>query len=113
MGQIYEIRLWKRRMGHMSFDKLVKVRKKEAVRDMPKIIKLSNFICSHYQHRKKTKVSFMKNEYSTSKPLELVHTDLYGPTRTKSLQGEYYFMLFTDDYTRMTWVISLIHVISI
>jgi hypothetical protein len=41
-------------------------------------------------------------EYSTSKPLELVHTDLFGPTRTKNIQGEYYFILFIDDYTRMT-----------
>ena len=40
---------------------------------------------------------------TTSHPLEIVHTDLCGPTRTKSLQGEYYFMLFIDDYTRMTW----------
>jgi hypothetical protein len=43
-------------------------------------------------------------EYSTSKPLELVHTNLCGPTRTKCIQGEYYFILFIDDYTGMTWV---------
>ena len=36
-------------------------------------------------------------------PIEIVHTNLCGPTRTKILQGEYYFMLFIDDYTRMTW----------
>jgi hypothetical protein len=40
-------------------------------------------------------------------PLELVHIDLCGPTRTKILQGERYFMLFIDDYTRMTWVTFL------
>ena len=26
---------------------------------------------------------------------------------TKSLQGEYYFMLLIDDYTKMTWVTFL------
>jgi hypothetical protein len=36
--------------------------------------------------------------------LELVHTELYGPKRTKIMQGEHYFILFIDDYTRMTWV---------
>jgi transposase InsO family protein len=40
-------------------------------------------------------------------PLELVHTDLCGLARTKSLQGEMYFMLLIDDYTRMTWVTFL------
>ena len=34
-------------------------------------------------------------------------TDLYGPTRNKILQGEYYFMLLIDNYTRMTWVTIL------
>jgi hypothetical protein len=52
-------------------------------------------------------VSFKTKEYATSKPLELVHTDLCGPTRTKSLQGESYFMFLIDDYTRMTWVTFL------
>ena len=37
----------------------------------------------------------------TSHPLEIVHTDLCGSTRTKIPQGEYYFMLLIDDYTRM------------
>jgi transposase InsO family protein len=41
------------------------------------------------------------------KPLELVHTDLCGPTRTQSLQGEKYFMFLIDDYSRMTWVTFL------
>jgi transposase InsO family protein len=49
-------------------------------------------------------VSFKSKECSTSRPLELVHTDLCGPTRTPTLQGERYFMLFIDDYTRMVWV---------
>jgi transposase InsO family protein len=33
--------------------------------------------------------------------------DLCGPTRTQSLQGENFFMLLIDDYSRMTWVAFL------
>jgi hypothetical protein len=33
-----------------------------------------------------------------------VHTDLVGPTTTKGLKGEKYFMLLVDDYTRMNVV---------
>ena len=68
-------------MGHMSFENLVKYSKKLEVRDMPKIIKPSNPICKQCQHGNQTIVSFKKHEYSTSKPLELIHTDLCGPTR--------------------------------
>lgn len=40
-------------------------------------------------------------------PLELVHINLCGPTRTTSMQGERYFMLLIDDYSSMTWVTFL------
>ena len=36
-----------------------------------------------------------------------MHTDLCGPMRRKGLEGELYFMLLIDDYTRMTWVCFL------
>jgi hypothetical protein len=36
-----------------------------------------------------------------------VHTNLVGPTTTKVLKGERYFMLLVDDYTRMTAVCFL------
>ena len=43
----------------------------------------------------------------SSHPLEIIHTDLCGPTKTKILQGDHYFMLLINDYTRMTWVTFL------
>jgi hypothetical protein len=85
----------------------VKVGNLGAVRNLPKIIKPSNPMCRHCQLGKQTRIRFKTKEYSTSKPLELVQTDLCGPTRTKSLQGESYFMLFIDDFTRMGWVCFL------
>jgi hypothetical protein len=54
--------------------------------------------------RKKTKTRFKSKEYSTTKPMEIVDTDLVGPTTTKDLKGERYFMLLVDDYTRMNAV---------
>jgi hypothetical protein len=50
---------------------------------------------------------FKSKEYSTTRPLEISHTDLVGPTTTKGLKGEKYFMLLVDDYTRMTAVFFL------
>jgi hypothetical protein len=67
--QINESWLWHRRMVHIGFDNLIKFSKKEAMRDMPKVIKLSNSVCRHCQHGKKRRVRFKTKEYSTSKPL--------------------------------------------
>eukprot|EP00253_Pinus_taeda_P027661 PITA_27661 len=38
--------------------------------------------------------------------LELVHIDICGPMQTRSLGVAYCFLLFTDDCTRFSWVLS-------
>jgi hypothetical protein len=80
--------LWHIRMGHMHFDNLVKVSKREAVREIPQITKPSNTLCKHFQQGKKTKTRFKSKEYSTTRSLEIMHTNLVGPTTTKGLKGE-------------------------
>ena len=37
-------------------------------------------------------------------PFELVHSDVQGPCRVSSIRGFRYFIMFVDDFTRMTWV---------
>ena len=59
--------LWHRRMGHMHCDNLVKVSKREAVKEMPQITKPTNTLCKHCQQGKKTKTRFKSKEYSTRK----------------------------------------------
>jgi hypothetical protein len=58
MSQIDENLLWHRRMGHIGFENLIKVNKKEVVKNIPKIIKPSNPICRHCQHGKQTRIRF-------------------------------------------------------
>jgi hypothetical protein len=107
LGKEDESWLWHRRMGHIHFDNLVKFSKREAVREIPQITKPTNTLCKHCQQGKKTKTRFKSKEYSMTRPLEIVHTDLVGPTTTKGLKGEKYFMLLVYDYTRMIAVCFL------
>lgn len=39
--------------------------------------------------------------------LELIHSDLCGPMNTKSLSGSSYFLLFSDDFSRVSLVYLL------
>ena len=102
LGKEDESWLWHRRMGHIHFGNLIKISKKQAVRAMLEIKNLENSVCEHCQHGKQRRVEFKTKEHSTTRPLELVHTDLCGPTRSKGLNGEEYFMLLIDDFTKMT-----------
>jgi hypothetical protein len=58
MGKVHGSWLWHKRMGHIGFYNLIKVSKKEVVKDMSKIIKPSNFVCTHCQHGKQTRLRF-------------------------------------------------------
>jgi hypothetical protein len=107
LGKEDESCLWHRRMGHMHFDNLVKVSKREEVGEIPQITKPTNTLCKHCQQGNQTKTRFKSKEYSTTRTLKIVHTDLVGPTTTKGLKGERYFMLLFDDYIRMTAVCFL------
>jgi hypothetical protein len=43
----------------------------------------------------------------SSKPLELLHMDLFGPTSYKSIGGNLYYLVIVDDYSRYTWALFL------
>ena len=65
-------------------------------------------VCGPCQLGKQAKVKHPGTQTSaTSRPLELLHLDLMGPTRIESLGGERYIMVVVDDFTRYTWVILL------
>lgn len=46
---------------------------------------------------------------STSKPLELLHLDLFGPSQILSINHSKYVFVIVDDYYRFTWTIFLKH----
>jgi len=49
-----------------------------------------------------------KDIVSTSRPLELLHIDLFGPVNIASLYGSKYGLVIVDDYSRWTWVKFLV-----
>ena len=95
--------LWHQRMGHASYKHLSIVFKHELVLGVPKLSKMSNVVCGPCQLGKQTKAKHPSTQtLATSRPLELLHLDLMGPTRIKSLGGKRYIMVVVDNFTRYT-----------
>jgi transposase InsO family protein len=44
---------------------------------------------------------------TTTRPLEIIHMDLFGPIIYISIGGNKYGLVIIDDYSRFTWVFSL------
>jgi len=82
--------------------------RKDIVIGLPKLKFEKNKLCEACQREKQVKNSFQsKNVVSTSKPLELLHIDLFNPSRTMSLGVNYYGLAIVDDYSRFTWTLFL------
>lgn len=46
-----------------------------------------------------------RNSFSTAtEPLEVVHCDIWGPTSVTAIAGFRYYVLFTDSYSRNSWI---------
>jgi transposase InsO family protein len=48
-----------------------------------------------------------KNVMTTTRPLELLHMDLFGPVAYLSIGGSKYGLVIVDDFSRFTWVFFL------
>jgi hypothetical protein len=67
-----------------------------------------NKLCKACQAEKQVATHHpIKTMLSTSKPLELLHMDLFGPTTYKSIGGNLYCLVIVDDFSRYTWVMFL------
>lgn len=100
--------LWHARLGHLSMDKLKVMVKKDLVNGLPN---LTNFgggeVCEGCQYGKAHRLPFERSSSRSNAPLELIHSDLMGPTRTPSYSGNSFMLIFIDDFSRYTWVYFL------
>ena len=108
--QTNESWLWHRRLAHANMDSLSKLSKRKLVKGLPKIDYAKGEVCNACAQAKQVKSSFKpKNVVSTTRPLELIHMDLFGPIDVSSLGGSNYVFVIVDDYSRFTWTLFLRH----
>ena len=88
--------LWNKKFCHINFDSIVKTSSMFVARDFPKIVKPTNTMCKECIFKKHNRTSFPSKKSSTTAKLEIVHTYLSGPTKTRGFYGERYFMIFLE-----------------
>ncbi|XP_070042555.1 uncharacterized protein [Nicotiana tomentosiformis] len=78
-----------RRLGHANLSQLNKLAAKDLVLGLPKVEFTSDKVCDACVRGKHVRSSFKSKKFvSTSKLLELLHMDLYGPMRIRSRRGK-------------------------
>ncbi|GJS79216.1 putative ribonuclease H-like domain-containing protein [Tanacetum coccineum] len=103
-----ESMLWHRRLGHVNFKNINKLVKENLVRDLPLKRFENDQTCVACLKGKQHRASCKSKAFSPiTKPLFMLHMDLFGPTFVSSLMHKKYCLVVTDDYSRFSWVFFL------
>ena len=101
---------WHRRYGHISnstLELLVKNQSVEGLTVDPES-RLEDEDCESCIQAKMHRRPFPRKALHRSKePGEGIHSDLWGPARTRSTEGNYYYISFTDDASRRKTVLFM------
>ena len=97
--------LWHQRLGHMSEKGMKMLASKGRIPDLQNV-KID--FCEPCVLGKQKKVTFVKTgQPPKAGKLELIHSDVYGPTKVSSIGGSRFYVTFIDDSTRKVWVYFL------
>ena len=68
---------------------------------------IKNLVCDACLSSKSHRLPYSYSQHQTTKPLEIIHSDLWGPSPVISRNGNRYYVIFIDDFTRYTWLYPL------
>ncbi|GJV45680.1 retrovirus-related pol polyprotein from transposon TNT 1-94 [Tanacetum coccineum] len=95
--------LWHRRLGRANMRLIQSLASKELVRNLPKL-KFDQHFCDVCKIGKQAHGCHKaKNIVSTTRCLELLCMDLFGPSAVRSYEGNLYTLVIVGDYSRYTW----------
>jgi hypothetical protein len=96
--------IWHRRLGHVNSFNMNKMPDSVVGLELSEKAEISKSNCVVCCQGKQSRLPFAHEGNRTTKLLAVVHCDICGPMENISLGGSRYFLLFVDDYSRMTHV---------
>ncbi|GJT00344.1 putative ribonuclease H-like domain-containing protein [Tanacetum coccineum] len=103
-----ESMLWHKRLGHVNFKNINKLVKENLVRDLPLKRFENDQTCVACLKGKQHRASCKTKAFNPiTKPLFMLHMNLFGLTFISGLMHKKYCLVVTDDYSRFSWVFFL------
>jgi transposase InsO family protein len=101
-GREIEILTWHKRLGHPSLGYMKKL--------LPRLFNNYDYdriVCETCIKAKSHRSSYLPSNNKAFAPFELIHTDVWGPSPIYSRTGYRWYIIFVDDFSRMTWLYLL------
>lgn len=84
--------VWHKRLGH-SNDQIKAIQVNKTFKNM----------CESCQFGKTCELPFSSSDFRSSRVLERIHSDVWGPAPVVSVQGFRFYVVFIDNYSRFCW----------
>ncbi|KAG6476438.1 hypothetical protein ZIOFF_065679 [Zingiber officinale] len=91
--------IWHMRLGHVSYSKLNMMMQKSMLKGLPQLDIRTDTICAGCQYGKAHQLPYQESNFKAKEPLELVHSDVFGPVKQSSIGGMRYMVTFIDDFS--------------
>jgi len=104
MSPCQELLLLHRRLGHPSFATM-----SHCYPSLFGSCHKESLVCDACELAKHTRVSYPSLGRRSSKPFEIIHSDVWGPCEVNSILGHRWFVTFIDGFSRYTWLYLLKH----
>ena len=91
-------------LSHVSYFKLEEMMKKSMLKGLPNLDVRTDTICEGCQYGKAHRLPYEESKFKAKEPLELIHSDVFGPVKQPSIGENRYMVTFIDDFSRYVWV---------
>lgn len=99
-----ENKLWHKRLGHLALKTLNFMLSSFS---LGKLMSSLGQECNSCQCCKSHKIPFGESSLKSSKPLEIIFSDIWGSPKINSIHNFHYYVVFIDHYTRFTWLFPM------
>ena len=97
---------WHSRLGHPAFKIVSSIISRFG---LPTVANKNEPACSACLSAKSKQLPFYSSQSQIKAPLELIYSDLWGPSPVLSRTRNNYYVSFLDAYSRYTWLFPISH----
>jgi hypothetical protein len=93
--------LWHQRLGHLGSFATQQIFRQNNL--LVSSLNKPSHVCTACQMANSHQLPFLNSSSVSTSPLQLVHTDVWGPT-LRSARGSRYYVSFIDNFSKFSWI---------